>query len=220
MRKEMKICLPVYKVLYSAAFIVILSIIRGISRISEIGLAMEPPVGLLALVFCADTYWIEIQSKRAEVFKLCPLKKQAGAVRKRLAIQMVFLTGCSAMGYGMFYWQKPMAVTGGEQLAEFLVFLAAITVTIMFWGTLSMTICNIFRNIWAGIGCTLFLWMTLNSQAGDRILGKYNIFSYTFRDSYDITNLSWLWGKSISLLITLALAAAVPLILKKREAAL
>lgn len=217
LKKEIKICLPAYKMLYSAAFVVILSLIRGISRVSDIGLAMEPPIGLLAIVFCADTYWIEIQSKRAEVFKLYHLKKQTSVLLKRLAVQMVYLEIISIVGYGLFFWQKPRPeIEGTALLPDFVCFLPAAAVTIIFWGTLSMTFCNLFRNIWIGIGSSLFLWVTLNSQAGDRVLGKYNIFSYTFRNVDYPNDFSWMWGKIISILLALVLAALIPFVLKKR----
>ena len=70
MRKEIKIALPIYKVLYSAAFFVILSLVRTVVYADEIGIAMEAPASALAAVFCADTYLMEIHSRRREVFAL------------------------------------------------------------------------------------------------------------------------------------------------------
>ena len=45
MSKEIKIVLPVYKIMYSAAFFVILSLVRSITYTEEIGIAMEAPWG-------------------------------------------------------------------------------------------------------------------------------------------------------------------------------
>ena len=64
---EMKICLTLYKVLYSLAFVVILSLIRGVTHTYEVGIACEAPLAILASVFCADTYVQEITSFRSEV---------------------------------------------------------------------------------------------------------------------------------------------------------
>ena len=44
MGKEMKVCLPLYKVLYSLAFAVILSIARGVTHTYEVGIACEAPM--------------------------------------------------------------------------------------------------------------------------------------------------------------------------------
>lgn len=74
--KEMKICLPVYKIIYSICFIVFLSLVRGISSIAEIGITMDAYIAVLAIVFCADTYWMEHSGKRWEVFCLYSVKKK------------------------------------------------------------------------------------------------------------------------------------------------
>ena len=57
---ESKISLPAYKLAYAFCFVVILSLIRGITFSYEIGVAMEAPMAILAMVFCADTYTQEI----------------------------------------------------------------------------------------------------------------------------------------------------------------
>ena len=69
--------MPYYKIAYSIAFVVILSAIQPVVYANEIGQAVERAVSLLAVVFCADTYLVEVQSKRSEVFCLYNLKKQA-----------------------------------------------------------------------------------------------------------------------------------------------
>ena len=75
------------------------------------GRQVERAVSLLAVVFCADTYLVEVQSKRSEVFCLYNLKKQAGVVYKRLFVQVAYLIGISLLAYGLFYWQKPVNLT-------------------------------------------------------------------------------------------------------------
>ena len=62
--------MPYYKIAYSIAFVVILSAIQPVVYANEIGQAVERAVSLLAVVFCADTYLVEVQSKRSEVFCL------------------------------------------------------------------------------------------------------------------------------------------------------
>ena len=61
MKKEMKIILPVYKMVYAFAFVVILSLIRGVVFTNEIGLSIEGPFAILIAVFlcrylCAGNY--------------------------------------------------------------------------------------------------------------------------------------------------------------------
>lgn len=216
MRKEMKICLPVYKIVYSLAFIVILCFIRGISYTEEIG-AMEEQVALLAVVFCADTYLIEVQSGRSDILKLCGLKKRTFAVFRRLLIQMLYLLGISAIGYLLFHWQSPVILTkdySGKEL--FVMFLAAAAGTILFWSLLSVIVSGLFRNIWAGIGSVLIFWLSLTSKAGNDLLGKWNVFSYANCAPKELGDWQWMCGKLVSLALAAVLAACLPIILKKK----
>ncbi len=111
MEKELKICLPLYKIGYAVFFVMILSFVRGVTYAYEIGIALETPMALLAAVFCGDAYVQEITSKRSEIQRLCPINKRAAAVGKRMVIQILFLQLLSMAGYGMFHlFQRPRAV--------------------------------------------------------------------------------------------------------------
>ena len=101
---ERKISLPAYKLAYAFCFVVILSLIRGISLSYEIGVAMEAPMAVLAMVFCADTYTQEITSKRSEVHRLYPLKRRIRSISMRMIAQEIVLFILSAIGYGMFFF--------------------------------------------------------------------------------------------------------------------
>lgn len=79
-----------------------------------------------------------------------------------------------------------------------------------------MTVTNLLRNLWGGIGISIILWITLNSAAGERVLGKFNVFSFVFRDTQNINNMEWLWGKGIALGLTVLMAVLIPAIIKKR----
>lgn len=222
MEKELKICLPFYKIAYSVFFVLILSIIRGVSFSYEIGIALEAPMAMLAAVFCADTYVQEITGKRSEVERLYPMKNRMLSMRKRIVIQEGYLLALAAAGYGMFYiFQKPFPFYGGEsgtaeELRMFWLYVAAIAVTLHFWGILAHTISCLFRNMWKGIGCCLILWITTDSTIGERILGKWNLFSYTFRNVEDSGDWSWICGKLICVLLSMIMAAVLPQIMKKR----
>lgn len=63
MKKEIKTILPLYKIAYAVAFIIILGLIRRVTYTHEVGVAMEAPFAILTAVFCADTYMQEIISK-------------------------------------------------------------------------------------------------------------------------------------------------------------
>lgn len=222
MSKEIKICLPVYKIAYSVFFTAVLSLIRGVSFTVEIGIALEPQMALLAAVFCADTYVQEIVSRRSEVERLYPMKKRLASIFRRTGLQEIYLLLLSALGYGFIYiFQKPVPLYGAESGADgeadlFLVYMAAIAITLAFWGIFSVTLSCLLRNMWAGIGGSLVLWIITHSTFGDRLFGKWNLFSYTFRNIEDGKDVSWICGKLLCILFCIIMAAALPEIIKKR----
>ena len=108
MKQDLKISLPVYKIGYSLAFIVILSCVHSVVYVNEIGPAIDGKMAVLTLVFCADTYLIEKQCRRREVFRLYSIKNQYHAILRRIMAQIGYLTAISILTYGMFYWQRPV----------------------------------------------------------------------------------------------------------------
>ena len=224
MRKEIKICLPLYKMAYAVFFTAILSIVRGVFYSYEIGIALEAPMALLAAAFCADTYTREITAKWWEIWRLYSMKNKLSAIFLRLELQEGFLMILSAAGYGMFFlFQRPSFLLNtqqevGNEARLFLMYMAAITVTLHFWGILSHTLSCLFRNMWAGIGCCMVLWVMTFSALGDQIFGKWNLFSYTFRNVEDGGDLSWLSGKLLCVGLCIMMSVALPYLWKRQSA--
>ena len=219
---EMKISLTFQKQAYAVFFVVILSLVRGITYSDEIGIALEAPMAILALTFCADTYTQEIVSKRSEIWRLCPMKKRMHSIYRRIVIQEMFLLAVAATSYGLFFlFQNPningMGQSGIEnEICQFFVYFAAIAVTLGFWGLLSNLISCLFRNMWVGIGSCMVLWLITNSSIGNRIFGAWNLFSYSFRKLEDISDFSWIYGKVVCISIGIMAVAVLPKIIKKR----
>lgn len=222
MRHEMKISLNFQKQAYAVFFVVILSLVRGVTYSDEIGVALEAPMAILAASFCADTYTQEIVSKRSEVQRLCPMKKRTCAVYRRIVIQELFLLFVSAVGYGLFFlFQNPRIAQRGQngsesEIGQFLVCFAAMAVTLGFWGLLSNLLSCLFRNMWMGIGGCLLLWLITNSSSGDRYFGAWNLFSYTFRKLENGSDFSWVCGKIVCIGIGIMTVAVLPKIIEKR----
>lgn len=218
MKKEIQIVLPFYKIAYGVFFTVILSLIRGVTHTYEIGIAIEAPFAILTTVFCADTYVQEIMSKRSEVHRLYPIKKRFYSIVERTFIQKIFLLLLAMIGYCLFFlFQKPIThpVTGSE-MTQFVIYSFAITITIFFWGILVNTLSMLFRNMWMGIGGCLLIWLATDSAGGDKFLGAWNLFSYTFRNIENTGDITWLYGKILCVCIGLILLAALPIIIRKR----
>ena len=224
LKHEIKISLPFYKIAFAIFFIVILSLVRGVVYTFEIGIALEAPMAILAASFCADTYTQEIISRRSEVQRLCPMKKRMYCIYRRIVIQEIFLLAAAVIGYGLFLlFQNPRTivveqnVTGNAmEIRSFLIYFAAIAVTLCFWGMLSNLLSCLFRNMWMGIGGCLILWLITNSSFGDRYLGAWNLFSYTFRDVENSSDFSWIYGKIVCICIGMIVVAILPKIIEKR----
>ena len=220
--REMKIALTLQKLAYAVFFVVILSLVRGVAYSNEIGIALEAPMALLAFTFCADTYAQEIAGKRSEIWRLCPMKKRMRSIYRRIVIQEMFLLAVAVLGYGLFFlFQKPSIYGTGQsglesEICRFFVYFAAIAVTLGFWGILSNLISCLFRNMWAGIGGCMALWLITNSSIGDRAFGAWNLFSYSLRNSGDSIDFSWVYGKAVCICIGIAAVAALPEVIRKR----
>lgn len=218
MKKEIKIILPLYKIAYAIAFIIILGLIRRVTYTHEIGNAMEAPFAILTTVFCADTYVQEIISKRSEVHRLYPIKMRVCSIQNRMIIQEAFLIILADIGYGLFFiFQNPdIHPTTKSEFTQFFIYIFAITVTAFFWGILVNTLSMLFRNMWMGIGSCLLIWVATNSSGADKLLGAWNIFSYSFRDIENYADITWLYGKVLCICIGFVLLIALPKIVRKR----
>lgn len=222
MKHEMKISLPFDKIAYAVFFVVILSLVRGVTFSYEIGIALQTPMAILAASFCADTYTQEIASKRSEIWRLYPMKKRISSVYRRIMIQELFLLSLAAIGYGLFcLFQNPRIVEVGQsgsesEIRSFLIYFAAIAVTLGFWGLLSNLLSCLFRNMWMGIGGCLMLWLITSFSIGDRYFGAWNLFSYTFRNVENNSDFSWIWGEIVCICTGIMTVALLPKIIEKR----
>lgn len=216
MTKNIKICLPIYKLIYALMFFVVLSLVRGISMTVEIGRAIDTNTALLAAVFCAETYCMERSEKRWEVFTLYSGRQKVKTILQRLLIQVIFLCLLSYIGYFFFYWQKPTAaeIPFGSLYGMYII---AVTSTVLFWSALSVTLSNICQNQWLGIGACVVIWLSANSKAGEKVFGNFNIFAYSLSgQNWSAPGCKWLYGKAVGIVLSAVMAALLPYILKKR----
>ncbi len=204
MKQDIKISLSLYKIVYSFVFIILLSLIRGISSAGEIGSAVDVNMSLLAVIFCADTYYQEFQGGRWEIFSLIPMKKRVHVIRRRLFIEYIYLILLSAACYAFFYIQGPYLEEGASEGVLYGITIAAVAASIVFFGGLSMTLVNLTNNLWAGIGITVFLWLGFSSAAGYRLPIPLQIFAFANRDlAGEAGEFLWIWGKVTAVFLAL-----------------
>lgn len=217
MKYNVKICLPAYKAIYAILYFGILSLVKGVAYLEEIGAELDTNAALLALVFCAETYCMEWSGNRREIFALYGLEQKKQMVCNRLLIQTVFLWVLACAGYFCFFWQRPIDRGSVPFLRLYGGYVFAVAVTILFWSLLSMTISNLAGNQWAGIGACTFLWLALTSSAGKKLLGNFSIFAYGSQPLEEFgRNWAWTYGKAAGLLAVMVMVGWMPYILKKR----
>lgn len=216
MKQDIKISLPIYKIVYSITFITLLPFLRGISQVSDIGVVMDGNMAFLAIIFCADTYYQEFEGNRWEIICLKPLQKRIIVVLRRLWIQFIYLILLSMAGYQIFYVQKIMETTQDEKHNLFFISLSAIAVSIVIFGTLSMTIVNITKNLWAGIGITVIIWLIINSTLGQKLPKYLNVFAFSSRYFDSSVGNLWIGGKITALVLASVLLLLVKPILNKK----
>ena len=206
MKYNIKIGIPISKMCYSVAFMVILSLIRGISNIEDIGVAMDANVSLLAIIFCADTYYQEIQGNRWEVFQMLAKSQRYRTICQRLLIECVFITLLVMVGYWMFYLQQPKLFSETNKLLLYEIAVFACSASALMFGTLSFTLVNVFKSLWAGIGSSVLIWIILNSTIGKKLPDMINVFAYGDSNSDTSTLIGdWIEGKIFAAIFTVLL---------------
>ena len=217
LKTELKNCLSLYKIFYSCAFILILCVIHPIIYYEEIGSAIQSPIAFLTIIFCSDTYLMEVKSKRADVFHLYDQKKQLKVISQRVCVQILYLLILSCVGYVLFFWQKPGSVNEGiSGIQIFLLYFIAMFGTIWLWSICSVILCTLLRNMWAGIGCLFGIVIGLISKAGSSFFGNLGLFSFSFCEPTQLMSESWIYGTLVSFIAGLFLFAVLPMALKKR----
>lgn len=218
MKYDAKICLPAYKICYACLYLILLSLVKGIAYWEEIGAVLDINVSLLAAVFCAETYCMEWSGRRGEIFALYEPRRKSWMVCKRLLIQTVFLWLLACGGYFCFLWQRPIDRGSVPFFGLYTSYVIAVTVTILFWSLLSMTVSNLAGSQWIGIGTCIMLWLAMTSKAGQELLGDFSIFAYSSQSLNEFgREWRWLAGKAVGILAAAVMIALIPFILKKKE---
>ena len=148
MKYELKIALPMYKIIYSMLFMVIIILVRPIMSYNEIVSVLESSVALLAGVFMADIYYMEYMNERISTYSLFPIKQKRGSILKRAFISQLYLIVLVAV----FYWgfvlvYHPTNYSGVPVISLYASCVGACAASMFFMGTFCFTATNLMRNI-------------------------------------------------------------------------
>lgn len=204
MKNEIKILYSPFKIVYSIVAIIILPLVRGISNVTEIGIAMEPFISILAIAIFADTYYIEISNNTSETFYIMG-KDKYKSILIRIFINWLYVMILSTISFWIFLIQKPYIESTYIIFKIFGQSIIAFSATILFWGVFSFTIVNLLKKLWTGIGIAIFINSVMSSALGRYIPNIINIFSYGNINNQGEEYKYWIFSKLIYSVIAIIL---------------
>lgn len=200
MKYNIKIGITPAKLCYSICFALLLALIRGVSSEKEIGAAMDANIALLAMIFCADTYYQEIQSDRWEVFYLVPPRSRYLTICQRLFAELIYLALLTVICYLAFYARFSGNFIQSSEIPIDITAILACCASVFFFGTFTFTLVNVFGNLWAGIGGALLVWSVLNSALGRKLPAFINVFAYG--NYTEDSSREWIAGKLTAVVLS------------------
>lgn len=177
MKYEMKIALPVYKMVYSFLFMGIIVLVRPIQSTTEIIVTVETYIALLAGIFLADTYYQEFTSGRISCYYRYGIRKKIISVIQRNLIGISYLLLLATLAYwGFILWYHPIHVSATPESVLYGNMIAASLASIIFVGSFGFTLTNLTQNMGIGIGGTLVLWLLMTSSVMDHLPDYFQLF--------------------------------------------
>lgn len=165
MKYEIKITLPVYKIVYSFLFAIIIILVRPIQSTTEIIVTLETYMALLSGIFLADTYYQEFTGGRIACYYRYGIRKKIASVMKRNVIAISYLLVLTTLTYwGFILWYHPIHISAASELRLYGNAITASLASIIFMSSFGFTLTNLAQNMGAGISGTLILWMIMTSS--------------------------------------------------------
>lgn len=178
MKYNLKISLPVYKIIYSIAFMFVMALIRPTVTPSEILMVIEPNICFLAIVFIADIFYCEFKENRINVFYLFSDKQKYKTILQRFIVDFIYLILLVLLFYWFYVLLQNTDLFSSETILIYGYIFLSCFMTVFFFSVFSLTLTNIFQNMWAGIGITLTIWFVFNTKIKEYLPLNLNIFAY------------------------------------------
>lgn len=165
MKYEIKITLPVYKIVYSFLFAIIIVLVRPIQSTTEIIVTLETYMALLSGIFLADTYYQEFAGGRIACYYRYGIRKKIASVMKRNVIAISYLLVLTTLTYwGFILWYRPIHISAIPELRLYGNAITASLASIIFMSSFGFTLTNLAQNMGVGISGTLILWLIMTSS--------------------------------------------------------
>lgn len=202
MKYEIKIALPLYKVVYSFLFVTIIILVRPIQSITEIIAPLETYMALLAGIFLADTYYQEFTGGRIDCYYRYCLQKKLLSVTKRNIICLIYLFILVAVGYwGFIFRYQPVYTSAIPEMILYAHTMLATLASMIFMGSIGFTLTNLAQSLGAGISGVLILWLVMTSSVMNKLPECFQLFLLYSSEAQDGTLLPYYLSRGMYVMI-------------------
>lgn len=178
MRYNLKISLPLYKILYSIAYMFLFVLLRPTVTVNEIMVVIEPNICFLALIFVSDIYYCEFRDCRIDVFYMLPNGQKYKTILQRFAVDIGYLMLLVMIFFWIYVIFQKNNYISGDVLPVYSSTIFSCFMTILFFSALSYTLVNGLQNLWLGLGISATIWLLFNTKFKEYIPMCLNIFAY------------------------------------------
>lgn len=211
MIEQMKLTLPLYKIIVAVVFTGLYSVIRGIAYVNEIPLVIDAGMAILAIIFFSDIYLLERKGQCVDLFRMCSRKKKIQVFVERFFINIAFLMIITFILFFLFYVLQQPALHHDEKVTGFFFDSLLIALfSIIGFGMISAALSDLLLNQWGGISCSVMIWILLHSIFAAKMPKELQFFSYE-KDGL------WLTGKLNGLIFASCIFMISIWILTKRQ---
>lgn len=177
-RTNIKVSLPWYISIPAIMFSLVFPFVFGCDTYDDVGIILDKGFSFLAVLVFSNIYYIEFQQKTAEVYHLVSNKNRRIDICRRIIIRLFFLIAMVVICFEGYVLQG-LHIYAGD-VKEVLIAQAyfAIISGIIFFGGISFMLVNLLKNLGAGIGVTILIWLMLSSSIGLKLPASLNVFAY------------------------------------------
>ncbi|MCR5541243.1 MAG: hypothetical protein K6F71_10590 [Ruminococcus sp.] len=179
-----KVSLPWYTSIPVLLFSVMFPAIFGCDTYQDIGIMLDKSFSIIAVITFSNVWYIELQQKTAEVYKLLPRRSRINDILKRIVVKLLFLTVMICLCF-ISYSIKGIHVYDSQNAGAMCIqAILSIEAVMILFGAISFFIVNLSSNLGVGIGSGIFVWMIMISTALSKTTAWFNFFAYGVRDDW------------------------------------
>lgn len=202
MRTSIKLSLPIYMILISVVYVLVLVFINQEFIVQNIGCDLDVKFSLLTIFIFSNTIYLEKMLNNKETFYLLSDKCKQREFRIRFFVKYAFMIILFILAYTLILCKNPNHIymdISAEYL--FLQSLYCVCCSIFLWGNLICYSIEKLGNMWYGMIVSVVVWYLMNTKLIEKIPIYLNVFSYSMTDKNGGLISGWEYGKIFALFI-------------------